>query len=70
MMRNLYRYIIMNCVKDTLMNKYVSIPLQWIFYKSYIIESGSLFDGVIVDYEIPSSDIPEVKYSILLRPTE
>ena len=32
-------------------------PTSMNFLQSYIIESGSLFDGVIVDYEIPSSGI-------------
>ena len=31
-MRNIYRYIQMNCVKDESMKQSVSIPLQWMFY--------------------------------------
>ena len=38
------------------------------FIKSYIIETGSLFDSVIAKDEIPSQDIHAVQYSILLRP--
>ena len=38
--------------------------------KYCIIEAGSIFDSVIVRGEIPPSDIPVVKYSILFRPTK
>ena len=57
----------MNCVKDTLINKSVSIPLQWMFYKYCIIETVIIFDIFIVKDDIPSSYIPVVQYSILLR---
>ena len=35
--------------------------------QSYIIRTGIILDSVIVKDEIPSSDIPAVQYSILLR---
>ena len=35
--------------------------------QSFIVEAGRLFESVIVKDEIPSSDLPPVQYSILLR---
>ena len=35
--------------------------------QSYIIETGIIYDSLIVRYEIPSSYIPVVKYKIWLK---
>ena len=60
----------MNCV-NIYINKEVSFyHTSMNFLQYYIIEAGSIFDSVIVNDKITSSDITAVQYSTLLRSTK